>query len=228
VERQTERDSKAHGLENDPAEIIPPERIQVVRVTQKQDKKMRAYKEIGLSYDEIANVMAIPKTTVYNHTKDVVPRAETSPSKPSSTSQEKEMIMPISSLTEIPELNQIAGLDQDVQSHTVNLGPEDRATKPVEQRINVVMSPARLKWSSNMGFLVGSAMIESGYDDVELWLKEVLLPFWRISKKTREYIPYRDEQDFCAEFEEHMNNSLAYLKLLQKVRDEYLRRTLGA
>jgi predicted DNA-binding protein YlxM (UPF0122 family) len=228
VERQTERDSKAHGLENDPAEIVPPERIQVVRVTKKQDKKMRGYREIGLSYDEIADVMALPKTTVYNRTKDVVSKAETSLSKPSSTGQENEMIMPISSLTEIPELNQIVGHDRDVQSHTVNLGPDDHATKPIEQRINVVISPAQLKWSSNMGFLVGSAMIESGYDDVELWLKEVLLPVWRISKKTREYIPHGDEQDFYAKFENHMNNSLAYLKLLQKVRDEYLRRTLGA
>src|SRR5437870_6401036 len=80
ADRSVEAKGPVGGLDIDPEDVPAPG----MHVTPKQIKKMRKYRQLGLSYDEISDIMALAKSTVHHYTKEVVvsppiPTAETLP-----------------------------------------------------------------------------------------------------------------------------------------------------
>jgi len=217
-------DDLAQDLSSE-GQVSEPDRKRPLGITNLQKKAMIHYKTIGLTDGEIEKIMAIPRGVVYYWTKHI--HASTQDERPTRS-------------------------NQDPNSNT-NTDSRNRFDEEyVEQDMNVGMVPLKFRWSPNMVWLIGSMMLQEGYDDPDKWLNERLVPRWGLLReiedslvedertdpvrgiKTRwtargavtEYIDFTSAEEFLRKFRYHMDNSLRYLQALDELKKERIGRMM--
>jgi len=196
--------------------------------------RMREYRKLGLSEREIAFHLMVSPSTVHEYTKDIEPVTQ------ATVESQRQP-----DLGETPVVaQQVVRSDIEASGSAVQAKPTRTAVNNVgtsveggsaDQSVSVEMGQIVVRWNPNLILQLQSSMNSSGYQDLDRWWSEFVVPRLHAFERVEEYLefPKPDEGDsrtrtnkWFARLQYHMDNSLKYLQAVDEMNKEAVRRQL--
>ena len=204
--RSVEAKGPVGGLDIDPDDVPAPG----MHVTPKQIRKMREYRQLGLSYDEIAKFMAQAKATVFHYSKDVVVS-------PDISAEEKQ---PASEIPQDPSTQAQILPDPVTGSYETGTVSDENTVRNVTAQTQSGSQLLEISIDPKVTLACAGDAMNRGYMNLNDYFHKYVFPSLRKFQILKDSVVFRDDDDFLTNVQLLLGDGLKWRRMMMRMNND--------